>query len=129
MATINRSKLGVKPRKASEKDSFKKWTKYYNDQRWKDLRMLYLQEHPLCECCLAHGRIVPAEHVHHKAFLSFDDIEEHIYKRMLNENNLMSVCKTCHRGIHKYADMKGQKFKDSLTKDEYEEEHQLKWMV
>ena len=37
----------------------------YNTKRWKDLRALMIQEHPLCQDCLENGRLTPAEEVHH----------------------------------------------------------------
>lgn len=82
----------------------------YNTKRWKDLRRLIVQEHPLCEDCLKNGRITPTEEVHHilspfKKGLS----EEEKIKRAYDVDNLVALCKDCHIKRH---------HKDELTMKE-----------
>ena len=59
---------------------------------WRRIRDHYIHDHPLCEKCLEEGRFTRAEHVHHILPLSQGGTNE--------EDNLMSVCKSCHSRIH-----------------------------
>ena len=59
---------------------------------WRKIRDRYIHDHPLCEKCLEEGRFTRAEHVHHILPLSQGGTNE--------EDNLMSVCKSCHSRIH-----------------------------
>ncbi len=61
-------------------------------QAWRIIRKNYISAHPLCERCQQAGRVVPAEHVHHKRELSMGGTND--------ESNLMSLCKSCHSSIH-----------------------------
>lgn len=78
----------------------KKWSKYYGDHRWKELRNWYITNHPLCEECLFNGRSVPAEHVHHRIPFGTATTEDEKYRLLLDISNLESVCAECHRKIH-----------------------------
>lgn len=76
-------------------------TEYYNTKEWKNLRHAHLLAHPLCERCLSQGRVTPAVHVHHiKPFLLGQNRPERL-KLLLDPNNLMSVCVSCHQQLHK----------------------------
>ena len=59
---------------------------------WRQVRKRYSQQHPLCEMCLAQGKAMPMDHVHHIVPLSQGGSNE--------ESNLMSLCKSCHSKIH-----------------------------
>lgn len=63
------------------------------DSQWEKVRKAYLAKHPLCEACEAEGRVMPAVLVHHKKPIA-DGGDR------LNEDNLMSLCTTCHERIH-----------------------------
>ena len=56
--------------------------------RWRKIRNLYISKHPLCEECLKAGRYVPADEVHH--IQPTDQGGSHA------DDNLMSLCKSCH---------------------------------
>lgn len=74
--------------------------KIYNTARWLRLRAWKFNTSPLCERCLAEGRITPAEDIHHiRSFMSTDDPA---LRRWLafDPGNLMSLCKKCHQLIH-----------------------------
>ena len=58
---------------------------------WKRIRDRYIARHPLCEQCEEAGRITPAQEVHHILPLSEGGTHD--------EENLMSVCRSCHSGI------------------------------
>jgi len=129
MPTINRNKLGAWSRKKqSTKDSYQKWTKYYHNPQWLGERDYYLRMHPLCECCMKHGRIVPAEHVHHKVPFGRGRDEEHKLQLLTNPKNFMSICKKCHGALHKKDNIKTCMSLDYLTDEEYAEAHDLKWI-
>lgn len=60
---------------------------------WKRIRDKYVQSHPLCERCLKEGRMTPVEEVHH--ILPVSQGGRH------TQDNLMSLCKSCHNKIHR----------------------------
>lgn len=60
------------------------------DQDWRKLRLLYLTEHPFCECTDCDGKLVPAQVVDHR-----QPISTHPELR-LDWRNLRSMTKVCH---------------------------------
>ena len=58
---------------------------------WKRIRDRYIKANPLCEECKNQGKLTPAEEIHHIIPLSKDGGN--------NEENLMSLCKSCHSRI------------------------------
>jgi 5-methylcytosine-specific restriction protein A len=61
------------------------------DQDWKDLRLEYLADHPLCEDCEERGYVEAAEEVHHMVPISVDpDLR-------LDWDNLRALCIPDHR--------------------------------
>ncbi len=59
---------------------------------WPKIRERYAKAHPFCEKCYEEGRLVPVEHVHHIKPLKEGGTHD--------EDNLMSLCKSCHSRIH-----------------------------
>jgi 5-methylcytosine-specific restriction protein A len=59
---------------------------------WRKIRMRYIKSHPLCELCLEEKRYTPAALVHHKRPLGDGGDNR--------EENLMSVCVSCHAKLH-----------------------------
>ena len=59
---------------------------------WKRIRDRYVRQHPLCERCLEEGRYVPVEEVHHIIPVNKGGTS--------TEDNLMSLCRSCHNKIH-----------------------------
>ena len=59
---------------------------------WKRIRDRYMNAHPLCELCQQEGRLVKAEQVHHIKPLA--EGGDH------RDENLMSLCHSCHSKIH-----------------------------
>ena len=60
---------------------------------WKRIRDKYVSQHPLCERCLKEGRLTPVEEVHH--ILPVSQGGRH------TQDNLMSLCRSCHNKIHR----------------------------
>ena len=89
-----------KPRKFKNENTERK-KKLYNTQAWKNLSMIYKQEHPLFECCKIDGKTSSVEEVHH--LIKFDDQENPEVRSMLllDKDNLISLCKDCHQKYHK----------------------------
>ena len=64
--------------------------KRYNS-RWRLIRQLYIKEHPVCEVCEKKGIVKAVEEVHHIIPLSEGGTH--------SDDNLMSLCKSCHSKI------------------------------
>lgn len=80
--------------------------KYYNTPQWKNLRNSYIREYPICEVCNMlnitedYNPVKPSEEVHHIIpFLSMATDEER-KDTLLDEDNLIALCKKHHRDIH-----------------------------
>lgn len=100
---------------------------FYNSMAWKRLRNTYISLHPICECCLEHGRVVPATEVHHKTPYSRGETETEKWQLFLNERNLMSLCEKCHHGLHNKDREYSIGCLDSLTDTEYRYIHGLNY--
>jgi len=90
---------------------------YYNSRRWKYLRHRYITDHPFCEICEKRGRAVNADEVHHKHFILNGLSEEERYMLLTDENNLMSLCSSCHHKLHAYAKSKMLSYCDDYPED------------
>ena len=72
---------------------------FYKSTNWKNCREAYLKSKGgLCEECYRKGKIVPAEEVHHIVFLNESNI--HDPNITLNWDNLVALCRECHRRKH-----------------------------
>ena len=72
---------------------------FYKSTAWKNCRNNKLKKaYGLCEVCFSKGLVVPAEEVHHKIHITPDNINDP--NITLNENNLVAVCRECHRNFH-----------------------------
>jgi 5-methylcytosine-specific restriction protein A len=100
MPTIKKLERKERPqRNNTERRDLRK--KAYADSRWcgkNGVRAAYFSLHPLCEECLAKGRVTPGDSVHHKVSpFKGDEVD---WSLMLDYNNLETVCKECHGEIH-----------------------------
>lgn len=97
----------------------KDWAKaFYNSNVWKDTRTAYKKsKNGLCEKCLAEGLITPAKIVHHKIWLTPDNINDP--NITLNWSNLLCVCKSCHEEIHGNFTTKGTGKKKRYEVDQF----------
>lgn len=73
---------------------------FYNSQQWKKCRETYAASvGGLCEICWGKGKVAAGEIVHHKIFLTPDNINDP--NVTMNWDNLQLVCRDCHAVIHK----------------------------
>lgn len=67
---------------------------FYKSAKWRQAREWKLAAQPLCEDCLAEGRVTPATMVHHvKELRDFPALA-------LEQSNLRSDCDSCHNKKH-----------------------------
>lgn len=78
-------------------DFNKKYNDFYHSTQWTKSRKAKLMEQPLCEVCLAQGRMTKADMVHHH---KYELREPGGWEHRLSSDNLQSICYPCHNGIH-----------------------------
>jgi 5-methylcytosine-specific restriction protein A len=126
MPVINRK--GIREKKVKYKSDKKaKSEDFYNSIAWKRLQNTYISLHPLCECCMEHGRVVPAAAVHHKHPFLRGETEEEQWQLFLDQKNLMSVCNKCHIALHNKDREYHLGCLDSLSDLEYRYTHGLNY--
>ncbi len=77
---------------------------YLKSEHWKDLRLRKLSESPICECCKTSRAVEP----HHLNYKNIFDVEL---------NDLLSVCRLCHKRLHSEADdMKRRQKKNAIRR-------------
>ena len=72
-----------------------KYNKFYQSQRWRELRgAVFIESNGLCQQCLKKGIVSEGKEVHHIA-----PIEKSWAKRY-DRDNLILLCDECHRIAH-----------------------------
>jgi 5-methylcytosine-specific restriction endonuclease McrA len=72
---------------------------FYSSQQWQHTRdYVFKRDKGLCQDCLKKNKVTPAEEVHHIKPITPDNIMDPSIT--LNENNLISLCKECHKARH-----------------------------
>ena len=72
---------------------------FYKSKAWQRCRSEYISKvGGLCERCLARGIVRPGYIVHHKEYISLDNI--HDPSVLLNHDNLEYLCMDCHNNEH-----------------------------
>ena len=100
MPTINLNKKPKKKLYNYEKTQDNQAYKYvYHTRKWQEIRLFYLQGHPLCEQCLEAEIFSLAEECHHKYAISNGKTKEEKQMIGFDVNNLKSLCKECHHQI------------------------------
>lgn len=96
MAYINRPKKKTAYRKGRRKSG----SDIYNTRLWMQLRECKRRTSPLCEVCLAAGRLTPGAQVHH--IVSFNEADDRAERERLgyDPDNVVTVCEQCHRELH-----------------------------
>jgi len=84
---------------------------------WHKLRLVYLNDHPLCENCLKYGKYSFASEVHHVRFLQNGKTVEDRLAILLDWNNLIALCRDCHHRFHAYAKSHNLTRIDNLSPD------------
>ena len=76
------------------------WAKFfYKSKTWQHVRdNVIRRDKQLCQDCLMNGKIVAAEEVHHIIPLTPQNITDPSIT--LNEDNLISLCRECHKKRH-----------------------------
>lgn len=73
--------------------------KFYNSKAWKKCREGYIQSvNGLCERCLANGKYTPGYELHHKVWLTPENINDPYIT--LNWKKLEFLCSPCHSKEH-----------------------------
>ena len=73
--------------------------KFYKSKRWQATRNAYLRSvGGLCERCLKQGLYKPAVIVHHKVYITPENIDDPSVT--LSFQNLEAVCRDCHELEH-----------------------------
>ena len=72
---------------------------FYNSSAWINCKNAYLEKkNHLCERCLASGKYVPADIVHHKVYLTDENFGDP--SLMFGFDNLECLCLACHNDEH-----------------------------
>ena len=79
---------------------FTNTNKYYDDPIWKKIREDHIKNFPICEICEKHGRTSAGEHVHHIIPWDSGRTEDIKYRLLRDPNNVITLCKKCHYGVH-----------------------------
>ena len=86
-----------------------RYQRLLNDRRWRELRIAYLREHPLCERCIREGKaagvpegyITPAIDVHHRVPVETAKTLQEMERLAYDWNNLEALCIPCHSRTHR----------------------------
>lgn len=85
-------------------------------RRWRSLRNRKITDEPLCEVCKSEGRITLAQEVHHIFPIEQARTPKEAKERAFDYDNLMSVCRVCHKLLHNPSEQKPKRnaFLESL---------------
>lgn len=76
------------------------YQKLLNSKRWRELRARYREAHPLCERCLAEGRVSPTVDIHHRVPVESAKTDYDMQALCFDWNNLQALCIACHVEVH-----------------------------
>lgn len=91
MPKIPKSIKDIRGKNKQIKNDLREWRSMY-DYRWEKARLIFLRDHPLCECydCIKKGLLKTANVVHHK------EAHKGNYELFWDQNNWMAMNKICH---------------------------------
>lgn len=73
---------------------------FYKSRAWQKCRSAYAKSRGyLCERCLKNGIVKPGEMVHHRIYVTPDNIKDPSIT--LNFDNLELLCRECHEAEHR----------------------------
>lgn len=126
MPTIKRKEIN--PKKIKYKTKKENALRFYDTAAWRRLRNTFLSTHPLCACCIEHGRVEPATDIHHIIPYDRGNSEEEKWALFLDEKNLLPLCEKCHYALH-FKDKEYHLLSlDTLTDTEYNYAHGLNYL-
>jgi 5-methylcytosine-specific restriction enzyme A len=70
---------------------------YYQDRRWKKLRLYKFSQNPVCELCEERGLTAQTQEIHHIKPIDLQHPDESL---IYDYDNLMSLCNDCHSRLH-----------------------------
>lgn len=74
---------------------------FYRSKAWQKTRAAYAKSKAgLCERCLARGIYTPGEIVHHKEYITPENLSDPMIA--LNWDNLELLCRQCHADEHEH---------------------------
>ena len=86
--------------------------RFYHSAAWRKCRSEYIASvGGLCERCLAKGIVKPGKIVHHKEYISPENIQDPTV--LLNPKNLEYLCHDCHNEEH-FAENNRRYFIDEM---------------
>lgn len=94
-------KFSEKPKKNSSKSDCQNHIAVYNTRTWRELRLIYLAENPLCEICKNQQKLTLAQEVHHKTPISTGKTIAEKKIIGFDYDNLQALCTECHKSIDK----------------------------
>ena len=71
-------------------------SKFYDSSSWKNIRLAYLMEHPICELSLLEKQVIEAQHVHHLIKWADQPTDEMKWRLMLDKDNLIALTAEVH---------------------------------
>lgn len=99
MPTINRKTIKVVDSNRDREDKMRH--KMYNLAAWRTLRKYFRMAHPLCQKCLEEGVVNADVTIHHILSPFQPNIsEDEAYRRLLDWDNLISLCHHHHSLEH-----------------------------
>ena len=78
-----------------------RYQRLLNARQWKELRVRYLQAHPLCERCQAEGHVRSAIDCHHRIPVETAHTQAEMERLCYSWSNLQALCIPCHILTHK----------------------------
>lgn len=74
--------------------------RFYHSRAWEKVRsFVWDRAHGLCERCMEHGIVKPANVVHHTTPLTVENMDDPDVS--LNPERLKALCNECHTEVHK----------------------------
>ena len=81
-------------------ERYEMYKRLINCYAWQLLRRRKIASQPLCEDCLAAGRVTPAEEVHHVIPVERGRTPQEMRSLAYDFGNLVSLCRSCHQARH-----------------------------
>lgn len=94
-------KFSDKKKKNSPKSNCLNHIAVYNTRTWRELRLVFLAENPLCEICKNQQKLTLAQEVHHKIPIGTGKTIAEKKIIGFDYNNLQALCIECHKSIDK----------------------------